>query len=277
MDLFQCYRPKCLDDILGQPGIVRSLKQYAADPYPAAMLFHGESGCGKSSGAVALAYALGCAVEEQECGGLFVIPSGSQTGDSVKDVIRSLHFRPMMGSGWRVLIVNECDRMSPAAEVIWLDALEAIPPKSSILFTTNCPEKLSERFRQRCDLYAFTSSTEDLRPHIRAFAQRVWKEQVGKGRCPGLNMIGMPTLQGMESMHASFRLAIQQLNRLVREAKAAGVNGNLEVAVSQMVADGAVSAEGSYATCDHCQAEIKLPTGAKKVRCPKCRKVTEVE
>ena len=47
------------------------------------MLFHGDSGIGKTSAAYALAYDLGCAVDEDELGGVFEIPSGSQTAESV--------------------------------------------------------------------------------------------------------------------------------------------------------------------------------------------------
>ena len=51
------------------------------------MLFHGDSGIGKTSAAYALAHYLGCAVAEAELGGVFEIPSGSQTAESLRKIV----------------------------------------------------------------------------------------------------------------------------------------------------------------------------------------------
>jgi DNA polymerase III delta prime subunit len=45
----------------------------------------------------------------------------------------------MVGSGWKVVIINEADRMTPQAEVMWLDGLEKLPAKTVVVFTTNNP------------------------------------------------------------------------------------------------------------------------------------------
>jgi hypothetical protein len=117
------YRPRTLGEVLAQPEAVASLQAFVAAPYSCAMLFHGDSGVGKTSAAYALAHDLGCAVDEAELGGVYEIPSGSQTADSVRTVIETLRYRPLCGSGWRVLMVNGCDRMALPVETIWLDAL----------------------------------------------------------------------------------------------------------------------------------------------------------
>lgn len=130
-DLCRKYRPKCLDDVLGQPGVVDQLRVFLRDPHPAAFLFHGESGVGKTATAYALASELGCVVDEDEMGGLREIPSGEMNGDGVRAATKYLHYYPLMGSGWKVLIANEADRMSPQAETLWLDFLERIPAKPS--------------------------------------------------------------------------------------------------------------------------------------------------
>ena len=209
------YRPRTLAEVLGQPEIVASLQRFVAAPYSCAMLFHGDSGIGKTSAAYALAYDLGCAVEEAELGGVFEIPSGSQTAESVRKILDLLRYRPLCGSGWRVLMVNECDRMALPVETIWLDALEHLPQMTVIIFTTNEPARLSQRFRNRCEEYAFQGGSERLKPWIAALARRLW-EREGKGPLPDLDGIGLPTLGDVGSMTASFRLAVQQLQRLLR-------------------------------------------------------------
>src|SRR5262249_39591099 len=127
MDLCTKYQPRTLDEVLGQADITKSLAAFADDPYPVAMLFHGNTGVGKSVAAFALARALGCDPDQPdaEYGGVYQIPSGAQTTESVKALIQKLAYRPMFGSGWRMVICNECDRMSSQAEVVWLDVMEA--------------------------------------------------------------------------------------------------------------------------------------------------------
>jgi DNA polymerase III delta prime subunit len=61
----------------------------------------------------------------------------------------------MFGSGWKVIVANEADRMTAQAETVWLDRLESLPPRTVIVFTTNYPEKLSQRLRDRCTRLVF--------------------------------------------------------------------------------------------------------------------------
>jgi DNA polymerase III gamma/tau subunit len=217
------YRPKNLSEVLGQPEVTRALRLFVQAPYPCPFLFHGDTGVGKTATAYALAYELGCAVEEGELGGLHEIASGRLTGEAVREQMNLLRYTPLMGSGWRVLICNEADAMTDGAEKQWLDALEHLPPRSVVVFTTNCLHKLSKRLRDRCEVFEFRSETTALRPAIRQLARRVWDAEVGQGACPNIDILGMPSLTGPEAMHASFRLALQQLQRYVRETKIGGV------------------------------------------------------
>src|SRR5262245_33117374 len=188
------YKPARLPDVVGQAGVVRPLKLFCTDPYPCAFLFHGETGVGKTCTAWALAAELGCNLDDPYYGGLAEIASGEQTADSVRTTLEALRYRPWNATGWRVLVVNECDRMSTQAEVIWLDALENLPPQTVVVFTTNSPEKLSKRLRDRCENYAFTSDLKALKPAIQGLARKVWKAEGCKGSPPALDTLGMPTL-----------------------------------------------------------------------------------
>jgi DNA polymerase III gamma/tau subunit len=215
-DLTTKYRPCSFDEVLGQSVAVAKLRSFAQMPYPTAFLFSGNSGVGKTAAAYALAHELGCNVEETELGGLYEIPSGEMNGDAVKAATRSLHYRPLMGSGWKVLIANEADRMSISAETIWLDVLEHLPGQSVIVFTTNDPDKLTRRFRDRCECIQFEERSEVLQPHIQELARRVWFKEGMEGDPPYLETLGMPTLGSFDDMHASFRLAIRQLQQQIR-------------------------------------------------------------
>jgi replication-associated recombination protein RarA len=213
------YRPRTLTEILGQEHVVAPLRSFVSAPYPAAFLFHGESGLGKTATAFALANDLGCAVAEKELGGLLEVASGCQTTDSVKKFLDLLRYRPLYGSGWKVGIVNESDRMALPVESVWLDALEHLPPRSVVIFTTNDPGRLSRRFRDRCECHEFQHDAAVLGPWIRALCKHVWRQEGCPGDPPHLDRLGMPTLTGRgEDLFCSFRLALQQLQPLIRAA-----------------------------------------------------------
>ncbi len=124
--LLEKYRPLTISDLAGQPFATGKLASFAADPYSTSFLFSGETGIGKTAAAHCLAHDLGCDVDAGEMGGVWTIASGEMSADGVRDVYSRLQLVPMFGNGWKVCICNECDRMSTAAETIWLDRLETL-------------------------------------------------------------------------------------------------------------------------------------------------------
>ena len=177
--LIRAFQPQSLAEILGQGPIVAYLRKFVVNPHSAAMLFEGETGVGKTSTALALAAELGCDMAAGDLGGARVVASGEQTADAVRDAVSFLHFIPMQGSGWKVLVVNEADRMSTAAETIWLDALERLPNRSLAVFTTNHATKLSDRFQDRCLAMHFAGDSKSLAGDAGRLLQRVWRECAG--------------------------------------------------------------------------------------------------
>jgi hypothetical protein len=269
------YRPSTLGEVRGHPAVVEALKSFAANPYPAALLFFGESGVGKTVAARALALDLGVAVHEQELGGWSEIPSGEMSAEEVRHRFAQLRYVAMFGSGWKVLVCNEADRMSKAAETIWLDALEHLPPRTVIVFTTNEPERLSRRFRDRCENYHFGSDREELQPHIQALARQVWAYEVGDGEPPDLDTLGMPTLGDEACFAPSFRLALQQLARLVRAHRAGGTAA-VGQARGQALFDNLPAGEAE-AVCPYCERKLRVRTGTKRVKCNYCKKTAELD
>ncbi len=181
LQLVKRYAPQTLDAILGQRLVVSCLRRFVQLPYSAAFLFEGGTGVGKTSTALALAAELGCDVAAGDLGGLQVVASGEQTADAVREAMSFLHFVPMKGSGWKVLVVNEADRMSTAAETIWLDALERLPGRSLVVFTTNHAAKLSDRFRDRCVVFHFAGEAKTLHGDASRLLARVWRDCTGTG------------------------------------------------------------------------------------------------
>ena len=53
------YQPTTLDDVVGQPAIVRRLRRLVTALYPCCLLFEGKGGVGKAAAAKALIHDLG--------------------------------------------------------------------------------------------------------------------------------------------------------------------------------------------------------------------------
>lgn len=221
MNLPARYKPRTLSDVFGQDAVVKKLRHWLKHPESCAFIFSGPTGIGKSCTADALCVELGILIEEDGMGGYYSIPSGRMLADHVLEAIAQLRFRPMMSrSPWRALICAECDRMTQSAETIWLDVLEKLPPNVVIIFSTNKPEALTDRFRGRCEFYSFESRSEKLKPAIQAVCNKVWIAELGDAVPPAFGSnIGMPSLGGPDCLHASIRAALQQLAPMIREAK----------------------------------------------------------
>lgn len=207
VNLTEKHRPHNLADVRGQDQAIVPLLRFLENPCRMAFLFEGETGTGKTSAAVALARELGVEVDQPQVGGFYEIPSGEQTGESVRELARSLALVPMMGSGWKVAVINEADYMSPSAAQIWLDVLENLPPKSVVIFTTNHAHKLPRRFLDRCTRHYFEASALILKPSLEAFVADLWKTYGGRGKAPTLEELDVVDEQG----NASFRRALRAI------------------------------------------------------------------
>ena len=105
MRLSHTYQPTSLDEVVGQPAVIRRLKRLVAARQPCCLLFEGMGGVGKSATAKALIPDLG--VSE------FGVRSISAANLSIDEVRRlfgqTFRYRPMAGSPWHILLVEELE------------------------------------------------------------------------------------------------------------------------------------------------------------------------
>lgn len=214
--LVEAYRPRVLSDLVGQHEAVGTLRTFLDDPVPAAFIFAGPTGVGKTSAALAFARELG-ADPDSIVGGVDEIPSGEQTADKIRALLPAMWLRPMSGNGWRVVILNEGDRMSEAVQYIWLDALEQLPPNTVVIFTTNHAEKMAKRLRDRCELCEFTADALAIGAEVQQRVNAVWFAETGRTDAPRVD--DLPGV--IEGGEISIRAALQKLTPLVRAAKKA--------------------------------------------------------
>ncbi|MBI5725034.1 MAG: hypothetical protein HZA50_13820 [Planctomycetes bacterium] len=116
------------------------------------------------------------------------------------------------------MIVNEADRMHAAAETVWLDRLEQLPPKTVFVFTTNMPEKLSPRFRDRCMRLDFESDSGKLARAARKLLSAIWKRETGKTVAPSSfsHLVDKATENGRLSFRRAVQLLATELGKEIR-------------------------------------------------------------
>jgi ATPase family associated with various cellular activities (AAA) len=175
-----------------------------------AFLFSGETGTGKTSVALSLANELGVS----EDWGLHRVSSGAMDAEAVEGILTTIRYTAP-GNGWKLVICDEADTMSPKAKQLWLSALEELPAKTVIVFTTNHAAKFEQRFLDRCEHLGFASDASFLAQDAQALIDKIWAAE-GLGSMPPR----ASALTGLiEKGAISFRRVVQALVQANRHTK----------------------------------------------------------
>jgi len=172
--LCEKYRPKRLADFAGLKPIRFMFERFAAAPYSSAWLLTGPAGTGKTTLAYAVAELIG--------GQLYHIASRSCDLAEVERVRDLTAAYPMFSpSPWHVIICDEADLMTKAAQNAFLSLLDSTEaPKDTVfIFTCNDVKGLEPRFLSRTRVLEF-----DLAPDAAEavqFLTKVWKAETTAG------------------------------------------------------------------------------------------------
>lgn len=199
--LTETYRPRKIADFIGIDKPKAAMQRLAASPRSSAYLFAGPSGTGKTTLALALCNEID--------GELHHIPSQKCTVDAVEVVRRKCSYLPMLGKNFHVILVDEADSMSSAAQDAWLSLLDSTgrPENTIFIFTCNDTDTLKDRFRSRCFRQDFT--TQKLAPAIASMLSEVWGiEAPATATAPNFLRIA-------QDAHNNVRTALMELEQLI--------------------------------------------------------------
>lgn len=169
--LAEKYRPRTIQAFIGLDKQRKILSNFSKRPVSCAWLFIGPSGTGKSTMAMALA--------EELAGELHKIPSQKCNLQTIEDVTRQCWFAPMTPGGFHIVLADEADQMTPAAQLALLSKLDSTDPAPSTIwiFTANDTARLEKRFLSRCRVLEFSSY--GMRSELADLLGKVWESETG--------------------------------------------------------------------------------------------------
>lgn len=145
MSLYNKYRPQKFNEVVGNDNIISYLEEVVNnEERPHVYLFHGPTGCGKTTLARILAKEIGCKGLN-----LIEVNSANFRGiDSVREMIKSSKYHGIEG-GDRVWIMDEIHKMTTDAQNALLKLLEDTPSHCYYILCTTEPDKLLKTVRGR--------------------------------------------------------------------------------------------------------------------------------
>lgn len=149
--LTEKYRPQVLDAFVGLDKPKKIAARLISNPFPSAWLFLGSSGTGKTTMALAIAAAIPAELHH--------IPSQECNLENIERVRRICQYVPQAGCKMHLVLVDEADQMTNAAQVSLLSKLDAtnFPPNTIFIFTANGTDRLEPRFLSRLRTVEFSS------------------------------------------------------------------------------------------------------------------------
>lgn len=164
--LSEKYRPMRIAEFAGLTETKRTLAGFAANPRSIGLLFCGSAGTGKTS--------MGIALAREVDGFLHHVSAGNCTVEAIRDLAFSCHYCPPPNFKRHVILIDEADQMSPAAQLACLSYLDgtATIPDTVWVFTCNSTDRLQDRFLSRCRNLPF--STYGIQSDAAKLLETVW-------------------------------------------------------------------------------------------------------
>lgn len=167
--LTEKYRPRSLDAFVGLDKPKRIAAKLAANPFPSAWLFIGPSGTGKTTLALALADSIPAELHH--------IPSQECNLENIERVRRICQYVPQTGKRMHLVLIDEADQMTPAAQISMLSKLDStnFPPNTIFILTANSCDRLEARFLSR--LHTVEFSSYGIAKDATALLETVWNKE----------------------------------------------------------------------------------------------------
>ncbi len=148
------YRPKSLDEVVGQEEIVERLKAYAKTGNLPHLLFAGPAGTGKTTSAIALARDM---FGENWRQNYFELNSSDERGiDTVRTKVKEIaRLAPFGGTNFKIIFLDEADNLTADAQAALRRTMETYSKTSRFILSANYSSRLIEPIQSRTAVFRF--------------------------------------------------------------------------------------------------------------------------
>lgn len=157
MNLYHKHRPDTLKGLKGNSQVVSVMENLLNDTskVPQSFLFHGGTGCGKTT----LARIVKNSLEVSEDDYREYNSSDERGIDAIRQIINNSHFMPL-NSNFKIYVLDEAHKLTNDAQNALLKILEDTPKHVIFILLTTDPDKLIKAIRGRCQQFQLNPLSE---------------------------------------------------------------------------------------------------------------------
>jgi len=168
------YRPRLLDDIVNQLGIIKRLKQFVKDTSMPHLIFAGSAGTGKTTSALCMVRELYGRKMSPNITYLELNASDARGIDVIRTYIKDFaKARPPQDIPFKILILDEADNMTAPAQQALRRTMEKYTKNCRMILICNYSNKIIPPIQSRCVVFRFSSlNNDDIKERIKYIAKQ---------------------------------------------------------------------------------------------------------
>lgn len=154
------YRPRKLEEVVGQDDIVERLRSYVRTKSLPHLLFSGPAGVGKTACAVSLAREM---FGEDWHGNFTELNASDERGiETVRVSIKNFaRTAPVGAATFKIIFLDEADMLTVDAQSALRRTMERFSSTCRFIFSVNYSSKVIEPIQSRCTVYRFRPLSND--------------------------------------------------------------------------------------------------------------------